>query len=105
MEYKGSLTYTATPGTLSITTNYPTVTSTVLTNPVDITFSIILAHPIESLAYINLIIPDTVLVLTSNTPSCFKTVSGVESSHACTLVSNANNKVNIKMLEFCSANN
>lgn len=79
MEFKGSISYTATPGTLLSTSNYPAVTSTVLTNAVDITFSIILAHPIDALSFIYVSIPNTVLVLSNNPPSCFKTISNVES--------------------------
>ena len=103
-EYKGSLTYTADPGTLILLNSSPLSTSTILTADTDITIEIQLAHPIDQDSYIYLTVPETVLL--KKDPSilnCYKVLSNVASTHTCSVLSTADSQVIIKMKEFCSS--
>lgn len=103
-EFKGSLTFTADPGALTMLNSSPLSTSSVLTAPTDLTFEIKLAHVVQPDSWIYVTIPDSVAVKADpNVMTCFKVVSSVSSSYACQVVSTANSQVVIKMREFCSS--
>ena len=74
--------FTANTGLLVLLNSSPTVTSTVLTAAVDFALNFQTASQIDYNSWIYLTIPDSVLVLinAANAISCYKTISGVETT-------------------------